>query len=152
LSQRYVHHIGPKLRLYHTTASVFAYIVRLRLTIMVQKSRCRLISRLCEAIVPSTACFSSQTNEEDRFLRKRCAETSPETISLADSCRSRISNQMREDLDERKSACRYIDTLQTPSSYSSKSTVLTQRRFSRPEALVIGEDLHTGSFSPSRSQ
>ena len=47
-------------------------------------------------------------------------------VLKADSCRSRISNQMPEDLNERKSTSRHIDTLQTPSGRSSKSTVLTQ--------------------------
>jgi len=46
---------------------------------------------------------------------------------------------MLEDLNEQKSACRYIDTLQTPSSCSSKSTVLTlsgSDRFQPPKGKV----------------
>src|SRR5262245_53889540 len=53
-------------------------------------------------------------------------------------CRSRFSNQMPEDLNERKSAYAYIDTLQAPSDRSSKSTVLTHsfRGANTPQAVV----------------
>ena len=45
-----------------------------------------------------------------------------------DSCRSRISNKIPENLNERKSICQYIYTLQRPLGRCSKSTILTHSR------------------------